>query len=73
MKKRERDIAADVSAAVDDLVRTIRRKEAEFTMAGKERVKVGEAWAVRLNGAENPRWRDNPFVWAVGFEVERRA
>ena len=18
-------------------------------------------------------WRDNPFVWAVGFEVERRA
>ena len=39
-------------------------------MKKRERVKVGEAWAVRLNGAA---WRDNPFVWAVGFEVERRA
>lgn len=52
MKTRERDIAAEILTATDDLVNTIRAKAAEFAAGeadeGRKRVKVREAWAVRL-------------------------
>ena len=59
MKKRERDIAAEILAATDDLVNTIRAKAEEFaageadgTDGGRRRVRRGEAWAVRSKNSE---------------------
>ena len=37
---------------------------------GKHRTAFEHLWGA-INGWES--WRDNPWVWAVGFEVERRA
>ena len=56
MKTRERDIAAEILTATDDLVNTIRAKAAEFAAdgadGGRKRVRRGEAWAVRSKNSK---------------------